>query len=79
MANHKIGIIVGSLREGSINRKIARSMCAIRDDDLSCSMIEIGDLPLFNQDLEKTPPDAMGPVQGAGRGVGRHPVLHARI
>ena len=57
MANHKIGIIVGSLREGSINRKIARSMCAIRDDDLTCSMIEIGDLPLFNQDLEKTPPD----------------------
>ena len=57
MANHKIGIIVGSLREGSINRKIARSMCAIRDDDLDCSMIEIGDLPLFNQDIEKTPPD----------------------
>ena len=57
MANHKIGIIVGSLREGSINRKIARSMCAIRDDDLACSMIEIGDLPLFNQDMEKTPPE----------------------
>jgi chromate reductase len=57
MTNHKIGIIVGSLREGSINRKIARSMCAIRDDDLDCSMIEIGDLPLFNQDLEMTPPE----------------------
>ena len=57
MASHKIGIIVGSLREGSINRKIARSMCAIRDDDLDCSMIEIGDLPLFNQDLEMTPPE----------------------
>jgi len=57
MANHKIGIIVGSLREGSINRKIARSMCAIRDDDLDCTMIEIGDLPLFNQDLEMTPPE----------------------
>ncbi len=57
MANHKIGIIVGSLREGSINRKIARSMCAIRDDDLDCSMIEIGDLALFNQDLEMTPPE----------------------
>jgi chromate reductase len=57
MASHKIGIIVGSLREGSINRKIARSMCAIRDDDLDCSMIEIGDLPLFNQDIEKSPPE----------------------
>jgi chromate reductase len=57
MATHKIGIIVGSLRQGSINRKIARSMCAIRDDDLDCSMIEIGDLPLFNQDLEMNPPE----------------------
>jgi chromate reductase, NAD(P)H dehydrogenase (quinone) len=57
MASHKIAIIVGSLREGSINRKIARSMCAIRDDDLDCSVVEIGDLPLFNQDLEKTPPE----------------------
>jgi chromate reductase len=57
MANYKIGIIVGSLRKGSINRKIARSMCAIRDDDLDCSMIEIGDLPLFNQDIEMTPPE----------------------
>ena len=57
MPNHKIAIIVGSLREGSINRKIARSMCAIRDDDLDCSMVEIGDLPLFNQDLEAQPPE----------------------
>ena len=57
MASHKIGIIVGSLRDGSINRKVARSMCAIRDDDLECSMIEIGDLPLFNQDIEMRPPE----------------------
>ncbi|HEU4877043.1 MAG TPA: NAD(P)H-dependent oxidoreductase [Sphingomicrobium sp.] len=57
MPSHKIAIIVGSLREGSINRKIARSMCAIRDDDLDCSMVEIGDLPLFNQDLEAHPPE----------------------
>jgi len=55
--SHKIAMIIGSLREGSINRKIARSMCAIRDDDLDCSIVEIGDLPLFNQDLEKTPPE----------------------
>ena len=57
MPSHKIAIIVGSLRTASINRKIARSMCAIRDDDLDCSIVEIGDLPLFNQDLEKTPPE----------------------
>jgi chromate reductase len=55
--SHKIAIIVGSLREGSINRKVARSICAIRGDNLDCSMIEIGDLPLYNQDLDADPPE----------------------
>jgi len=53
---YKIAILVGSLREGSINRKIARSICAIRDDGLDCSMIEIGNLPLYNQDSDSNPP-----------------------
>ena len=49
---HKIAIIVGSLREGSINRKVARSICGLRNDNLDCSMVEIGDLPLYNQDYD---------------------------
>ena len=52
---YKIAIVVGSLREGSINRKVARSICAIRGDNLDCSMIEIGDLPLYNQDYDGSP------------------------
>jgi chromate reductase len=54
---YKIAIIVGSLRQGSINRKVARSICALRGDNLDCSMIEIGDLPLYNQDLDANPPE----------------------
>jgi chromate reductase len=54
---YKIAIIVGSLREGSINRKVARSICALRNDNLECSMIEIGNLPLYNQDLDNDPPE----------------------
>ena len=54
---HKIAIIVGSLRKDSLNRKVARSICALRNDDLDCSMIEIGDLPLYNQDLDSSPPE----------------------
>jgi chromate reductase len=53
---YKIAIIVGSLREGSLNRKMARAICAIRGDNLDCSMVEIGDLPLYNQDLDGNPP-----------------------
>ena len=60
MANYKIAIIIGSLREDSINRKIARSMCAMRGDNLECSMVEIGGLPLYNQDydLKRPQPEA---------------------
>ena len=53
---YKIAIIVGSLREASLNRKVARSICAIRGDNLDCEMIEIGNLPLYNQDSDANPP-----------------------
>jgi chromate reductase len=53
--SYKIAILVGSLRKDSLNRKIARSICAIRDDGLDCSMVEIGDLPLYNQDYDALP------------------------
>jgi chromate reductase len=54
---YKIAIIVGSLRKDSLNRKVARSICALRGDNLDCSMIEIGDLPLYDQDLDSNPPE----------------------
>ena len=52
---YKIAILVDSLRKESYNRKIARSVCAIRGDDLACTMVEIGDLPLYNQDYDALP------------------------
>lgn len=55
MANYNIAILVGSLRKGSINRNIARSICAIRGDNLACTMVEIGDLALYNQDSDALP------------------------
>jgi chromate reductase len=54
---YKIAILVGSLRKDSLNRKVARSICAIRNDNLDCSMVEIGDLPLYNEDLDANPPE----------------------
>ncbi|MGN6156429.1 MAG: NADPH-dependent FMN reductase [Sphingomicrobium sp.] len=52
---YKIAILVGSLRKDSFNRRIARSICAIRNDGLDCSFVEIGDLPLYNQDYDGSP------------------------
>lgn len=57
MANHKIGVIVGSLRKDSLNRKIARSICSLHDR-LDCTIVEIGDMPLYNEDLETDSPPA---------------------
>ena len=53
--SYKIAILVGSLRKDSFNRRIAKSICAIRNDGLDCSFVEIGDLPLYNQDYDSAP------------------------
>jgi chromate reductase len=58
MTRHKIAILVGSLREGSLNRRVAKSICAFAGDMLDCEIVEIGDLPLYNQDLDANPPEA---------------------
>ena len=76
---YKIAIIVGSLREGSINRKVARSICALRGDNLDCSMVEIGDLPLYNQDLDAQPARAICPLPRADRRGRWRAVLQPRI
>lgn len=52
---YSIAIVPGSLRKESINRKIARNICAIRGDHLDCTMVEIGDLSLYNQDYDNSP------------------------
>jgi chromate reductase len=53
---HRIAILVGSLRQESINRKVARSICAFAANKLDCSIVEIGDLALYNQDHDGDPP-----------------------
>jgi chromate reductase len=59
MTKHKIAIVVGSLRQGSINRKVARSICSFASDMLDCTIVEIGDLPLYNMDDEANPPESV--------------------
>ena len=56
MEKHRIAIVIGSLRKGSVNRKVAQAMCVAAADRLDCSIVEIGDLALFNQDIEADPP-----------------------
>lgn len=48
----KIAVIVGSLRKESFNRKMAKALMSFAPSSLQCEIIEIGDLPLYNQDLD---------------------------
>lgn len=48
----KIAVIVGSLRKDSLNRKMAKVLMELAPSSLKLQIIEIGDLPLYNQDLD---------------------------
>lgn len=50
MATPRIGIIIGSLREGSFNRQLAGAVRAMAGDRFVFEEIGIGDLPLYDQD-----------------------------
>lgn len=48
--------IAGSLRRASFNRGALRAASALAPADVTIRLLEIGDLPLYNQDLEADPP-----------------------
>jgi chromate reductase len=46
----KIAVFVGSLRKESFNRKMAKVLTTLAPESLMLEIIEIGGLPLYNQD-----------------------------
>ena len=55
-APYSVGVFVGSLRKESFTRKVANAIIKLAPPSLSLEIIEIGQLPHYNQDLEATPP-----------------------
>ena len=51
-ARYRIAMLVGSLRKASYNRKAALAMKVLAPPELSLEMVEIGDLPHYNEDLD---------------------------
>lgn len=49
-------VLVGSLREASINRKVAQALQAIAPTGMRLEIVPIGELPLYNQDLDTPEP-----------------------
>lgn len=50
MSQYRIGVVVGSLRRESFNRKLANGVLRLGPPDFSFQQLEIGDLPPYNQD-----------------------------
>src|SRR5262245_36039141 len=55
-AMHKIAVVVGSLRQDSLNLKLAKALEALGGSRFAFDFVEIGDLPVYNDDLWQTPP-----------------------
>lgn len=52
MSKKVIGVFVGSLREGSFSKRIANFVSSLVPEEFEMRMIALGELPLFNEDLE---------------------------
>ena len=72
MSQKNIALLVGSLRKESFSRKVANNLVELAPEPLKLFIVEIRELPLYDQDLETdTPPpawqafrDRIRPAQG---------------
>ncbi|MBI3596626.1 MAG: NAD(P)H-dependent oxidoreductase [Nitrospirae bacterium] len=53
-----VAVIVGSLRKDSFSRKMANALAALAPASLRLQIVEIGQLPIYNQDLDDANPPA---------------------
>lgn len=59
MDQYKIGVVVGSLRKDSINKKLANAITKLAPAGFTFKNIEIDKLPLYNQDNDDSQPDVV--------------------
>ncbi|TMJ33952.1 MAG: NAD(P)H-dependent oxidoreductase [Alphaproteobacteria bacterium] len=49
---HDVAVLVGSLRRDSLNLKLARALAKLGKGRFNFNFAELGDLPIYNQDME---------------------------
>ena len=59
MSTYPIAVIVGSLRRDSFNRQLADAIAKLAPPEFSFTQVNIGDLPLYNQDSDANPPPSV--------------------
>lgn len=58
MNTRNVAVFVGSLRKEAFSRKTAKALIARAPDSLKLEIVEIGQLPLYNQDDDTAAPPA---------------------
>jgi len=53
---YTVAVLVGSLRKESFNRKMANALAKLTPNGMKMEIIEIGDLPFYNEDAEANAP-----------------------
>jgi len=72
LSQYPIAVVVGSLRRDSFNRKLATALAKLAPPEFSFDQVEIGDLPLYNQDDDASQAQSVQRLKGqikAARGV----------
>ena len=67
MPETKIAVIVGSLRRGSLNRMTAEALAGLAPEGMRLQQVEIGSLPLYDQDMDIAPPQTWTDFRDAVR------------
>lgn len=52
----KVGVVVGSIREGSFSGRVAKALVGLLPSDYEVTYLEIDQLPLYNQDSDGDSP-----------------------
>ncbi|HEY9279595.1 MAG TPA: NAD(P)H-dependent oxidoreductase [Eoetvoesiella sp.] len=59
MSQYQIALVVGSLRRDSFNKKLANAIVKLAPPEFSFKHLQIGDLPLYNQDDDDNQADSV--------------------
>jgi chromate reductase len=66
---HTVAVIIGSLRKAAFSRKMADALIGLAPASLAMQIVPIGDLPLYNEELEADVPPAWAAFRAAVRPV----------
>lgn len=64
MNPYQIAVVVGSLRRESFNRKLADAVIKLAPPEFSFKQVQIGDLPLYNQDDDANQAESVKRLKG---------------